>query len=107
MLRLAIILASFTLGFAVKHAEAGDCSTATLELPDLNVLKLADGDQVVATVMTERGKLEFHVHVAKGVASNPTFVLAGKPHGRDSGVQAPERVSRLLAPRALGRSRQS
>jgi hypothetical protein len=78
MLRL-IILAFLTLGFAVKPAEAADCSMATLELPDLNVLKLPDGDQVVATVMTERGKLEVHVHVAKGVASEPTFVMAGKP----------------------------
>lgn len=77
MLRL-LILALLTLSFVVKPAEAADCSTAKLELPDLNALKLPEGDQVVATVMTARGKLEVQVHVAKGVASEPTFLIGGK-----------------------------
>jgi hypothetical protein len=54
------------------------CSAAQLVLPDLNVLKLKDGEHVVGMLETEAGKLEARVSVKGGSVSDPDYYLSGK-----------------------------
>jgi hypothetical protein len=54
------------------------CSTAELRLPDLNALKLPDGEQVIGMLETEYGKMEVRVDVKGGIVSDPKYYIRGK-----------------------------
>jgi hypothetical protein len=60
------------------HAGGVTCSAAQLVLPDLNALKLKDGESVVGMVETEAGKLEARVTVKDDSVSDADYYLRGK-----------------------------
>jgi hypothetical protein len=60
------------------HAGGVTCSVAQLVLPDLNALKLKDGESVVGMVGTEAGKLEARVTVKGDSVSDADYYLRGK-----------------------------
>ena len=85
MLRL-IALICFTLGLTFQAAAQSlaalaptvQCSSAGVQLANLDALKLTEGEQVVAMLETEHGKLEARVNVKGGVVSDPIYYIRGK-----------------------------
>ena len=76
--RLAIVVAvcSATMTAAVVLAE--DCKLFTLDVPDTETLRLADGEHVVASTRTDKGPLEAKVVVRAGKASAAQYYIGGK-----------------------------
>jgi hypothetical protein len=60
-----------------KSAKGAQCSSAGMTLPNLNALKLPDGEHVVGMIETEVGKLEARVKVKGGEVSDPDYYLRG------------------------------
>jgi hypothetical protein len=84
MLRF-IALISFLLAMTFQQASAqsapskgAQCSSAQMTLPNLNALKLSDGEHVVGMLDTELGKLEARVNVKGGEVSDPNYYLRDK-----------------------------
>src|ERR1700720_289367 len=98
-----IALVLLVLGVGLAPATADECTTSELHLPDLNALKLPDGDQIVATVATGYGNLEVHVDVKGGIASEPKFVLRDKPPFKKSPrSELPRALRACLAKKTSG-----
>ena len=65
--------------FAAALVSAADpCKVHKLEVPDPKTLKLGEGENVIASVDTERGKFEARVNVKNKLASEPRYFLGGK-----------------------------
>jgi hypothetical protein len=72
------ILAMVCLTLALAVPASAQCKQYKLELPDLDTLKLKDGEHVVGAVETENGKLEARVTVKGKVVSDPILFIGGK-----------------------------
>jgi hypothetical protein len=80
MLRV-LVLICMTIGLTVPvmaEPPAAQCNSGKLQLPNLDSVKLPDGDQVVAAIETEHGKLEARVKVKEGDVSDLTYSIRGK-----------------------------
>jgi hypothetical protein len=69
-------LAGVILGLTVPAA--AQCNTGRLQLPNIEALKLSDGEHVIATLQTMHGKMEARVTVKGKVVSEPVYSIGGK-----------------------------
>jgi hypothetical protein len=72
------ILALICLTLSVAVPAATECRTHRLEVPDPATLSLKEGENVIAAVLTEGGRLEARVTVKDKVVSEPLFFIGGK-----------------------------
>lgn len=81
--RIAALSSALALGCLLTAATsraAGPCSSRTYELPvpDASTLHLKDGEHTIASVSTERGKLEARVTVKGSAISEVDLFLNGR-----------------------------
>lgn len=92
LLRLLALLC-LPLGLAVPVAAETPvrCDTGQLELPDLDTLKLPDGEHMIAKSESVNGKLEARVGVKGKIVSDPIFYIRGMRLQKtpESGVPKP------------------
>ena len=103
MLRLFALIC-ITLAMTLQQASAqspharsaAHCSAAQLTLPNLNALKLTDGEHVVGMLQTELGKLEARVNVKGGEVSDPDYYLRGKHLKEAPNAKVPRSIRACL-----------
>jgi hypothetical protein len=82
-------------------AGAAKCSAAQMTLPDLNALKLNEGQHVVGMLETEVGKLEARVSAKGGDVSDPDYYLRDKLLKETPDSKIPKSVRACLHSRKL------
>jgi hypothetical protein len=94
------VLAMIGLFLALTvSARAESCTDLQLDVPDADSLNLQDGDHVIASAPTEKGKLEVRVKVAGKKASEPEYYLGGKLLKKTPESKVPEDILKCLKPK--------
>ena len=89
-----VAMAGLTVGLSV--AVAAKCVSVTVEVPEPAELNLQDGDHVIASANTERGKFEARVQVRGKVASAPRFYIGGRLLNNTPEAQVPSDLRSCL-----------
>ncbi len=89
-----VVAVCLAAGLAV--VVAAECKVGRVELPDPTTLKLPDGDHVIGSADTERGRFEARVTVRGKVMSDPRYFIGGRPLQLTPESQAPKDIMQCI-----------